>query len=81
MPQVPREIAKDRARRLREAGDAALRRYLDGEIGARRSVLTETNDSGRSEHFTAVRFDRPVEPGIVVDAEVIGHDGRRLIAA
>jgi len=81
MPQVPREIAKDRARRLREAGDAALRRYLDGEIGARRSVLTETNDSGRSEHFTAVRFDRPVEPGIVVDAEVIGHNGRRLIAA
>ena len=39
MPQVPREIAKDRARRLREAGDAALRRYLDGEIGARRSVI------------------------------------------
>jgi threonylcarbamoyladenosine tRNA methylthiotransferase MtaB len=81
MPQVPRAIAKDRARRLREAGEAALRRYLDGEVGARRSVLTETNDSGRSEHFTAVRFDRPVEPGIVVDAEVIGHDGRRLIAA
>jgi threonylcarbamoyladenosine tRNA methylthiotransferase MtaB len=81
MPQVSREIAKDRARRLREAGEAALRRHLDGEVGARRSVLTETNDSGRSEHFTAVRFDRPVEPGIVVDAEVIGHDGRRLIAA
>jgi threonylcarbamoyladenosine tRNA methylthiotransferase MtaB len=81
MPQVPREIAKDRARRLREAGEAALRRHLGGEVGARRSVLTETNDSGRSEHFTPVRFVRPVEPGIVVDAEVIGHDGRRLTAA
>jgi len=81
MPQVSREIAKDRARRLREAGEAALRRHLDGEVGARRSVLTETNDTGRSEHFTAVLFDRSVEPGIVVDAEVIGHDGRRLIAA
>jgi threonylcarbamoyladenosine tRNA methylthiotransferase MtaB len=81
MPQVPREIAKDRARRLRKAGEAALRRHLDGEVGGRRSVLTETNDSGRSEHFTPVRFDRSVEPGIVVDAEVIGHDGRRLIAA
>jgi threonylcarbamoyladenosine tRNA methylthiotransferase MtaB len=44
-------------------------------------VLTETGDSGRSEHFTPVRFDRPVEPGIVIDAEMIGHDGRRLIAA
>jgi threonylcarbamoyladenosine tRNA methylthiotransferase MtaB len=81
MPQVPREIAKDRARRLREAGEAALRRHLEGEVGARRCVLTETNDSGRSEHFTPVRFEHAVEPGIVVDAEVIGHDGRRLIAA
>jgi threonylcarbamoyladenosine tRNA methylthiotransferase MtaB len=81
MPQVPREIAKDRARRLREAGAAALRRHLDREVGARRLVLTETGDGGRSEHFTPVRFDRPVEPGIVIDAEMIGHDGRRLIAA
>jgi threonylcarbamoyladenosine tRNA methylthiotransferase MtaB len=81
MPQVAREIAKDRARRLREAGAAALRRHLDGEVGARRLVLTETGDGGRSEHFTPVRFDRPVEPGIVIDAEMIGHDGRRLIAA
>jgi threonylcarbamoyladenosine tRNA methylthiotransferase MtaB len=81
MPQVPRDIAKDRARRLREAGEAALRRHLDGEVGARRRVLAETNDGGHSEHFTPVRFERPVEPGIVVDAEVIGHDGRRLIAA
>jgi threonylcarbamoyladenosine tRNA methylthiotransferase MtaB len=55
MPQVAREVAKERARRLREAGEAALRRHLDGEVGARRRVLTETGDSGRSEHFTPVR--------------------------
>src|SRR5580704_12197630 len=55
MPQVARDVAKDRARRLREAGAAALRRHLDGEVGARRLVLTETGDSGRSEHFTPVR--------------------------
>jgi threonylcarbamoyladenosine tRNA methylthiotransferase MtaB len=81
MPQVARDVVKDRARRLRQCGEAALRRHLDGEIGAARRVLTESHDSGRSEHFTPVRFDAAVEPGLVVTAKVVGHDGRRLIAA
>jgi threonylcarbamoyladenosine tRNA methylthiotransferase MtaB len=81
MPQVAREVARDRARRLREAGEAALCRHLGNEVGTRRLVLTETGDSGRTEHFTPVRFDRPVEPGVIVEAKITGHDGRRLIAA
>ena len=42
MPQVDRAVIKERARRLREKGDAALRRHLDREIGARRRVLAES---------------------------------------
>ena len=41
MPQVAHEVVKDRARRLREHGNAVLRRHLDGEVGRRRRVLTE----------------------------------------
>ena len=41
MPQVAGEAVKDRARRLRDKGEAALRRHLDGEVGARRRVLAE----------------------------------------
>jgi threonylcarbamoyladenosine tRNA methylthiotransferase MtaB len=81
MPQVARDIVKDRARRLRRRGEAALRRHLDAEIGSVRRVLTESHGSGRSEYFTPVRFDRAVEPGIIVEARMIGHDGSRLIAA
>jgi threonylcarbamoyladenosine tRNA methylthiotransferase MtaB len=81
MPQVARPIVKDRARRLRRHGEAALRRHLDAEIGSVRRVLTESQGNGRSEHFTPVRFDRAVEPGIVVETRMIGHDGSRLIAA
>jgi threonylcarbamoyladenosine tRNA methylthiotransferase MtaB len=81
MPQVARQIVKDRARRLRLHGEAALRRHLDAEIGSVRRVLTESRGSGRSEHFTPVRFDRAVEPGIIVETRMIGHDGSRLIAA
>ena len=41
MPQVARDVVKDRARRLREKGEAALLKHLGGEVGARRNVLIE----------------------------------------
>jgi len=81
MPQVARGVVKDRARRLRRHGEAALRRHLDAEVGSVRRVLTESDGCGRSEHFTPVRFDAAIEPGIIVEAKMIGHDGCRLIAA
>jgi threonylcarbamoyladenosine tRNA methylthiotransferase MtaB len=80
MPQVARAEVKDRARRLREHGAAALRRHLDAEVGQVRRVLVESGDSGHSEHFTPVRFGRAVEPGTIVEARIVGHDGRRLTA-
>jgi threonylcarbamoyladenosine tRNA methylthiotransferase MtaB len=81
MPQVRRETVKERARRLREKGAAALRAHLDAQIGARRRVLTESRDVGRTEHFTQVRLQAPMEPGIILDLTVAAHDGRQLLAA
>ena len=81
MPQVPREVVKDRARRLREKGEAALRRHLDREVGMQRQVLTERGGIGRTEQFTPVRLAGPVDPGVILDVVVAGHDGRQLIAA
>jgi threonylcarbamoyladenosine tRNA methylthiotransferase MtaB len=82
MPQVARDVVKDRARRLREKGEAALRRHLDSEVGRMRSVLVETEAIGRTAQFTPVRFDgRAAAAGSVVDVSISGHDGRHLIAA
>jgi len=81
MPQVPREVIKDRARRLRRCGEIALRRHLDAEIGTVRRVLTESRASGRTEHFTPVRFNAAIEPSLIVETKMVGHDGSHLIAA
>ena len=81
MPQVARDIVKERARRLREKGAAALRRHLDGEIGARRRMLAESTALGRTEQFTQIRLKTFAEPGTIVDVTVGGHDGRQLLAA
>jgi threonylcarbamoyladenosine tRNA methylthiotransferase MtaB len=81
MPQVPREVIKERARRLRQKGEAALKAHLAAQIGTMRHVLAETSECGRTEHFTPVRLNAPIEPGVIVEVAVIGHDGRQLIAA
>jgi len=81
MPRVAGEAIKDRARRLREKGAAALRRHLDAEVGTRRRVLTERGGIGRTEQFTPVRLAAPIEPGVMLDVGIAGHDGRQLLAA
>lgn len=81
MPQLDRAVIKERAQRLREKGEAALRRYLESQIGRQRQVLTERGGIGRTEQFTAVRLVSPLAPGLILDLKVVGHDGRQLIAA
>jgi threonylcarbamoyladenosine tRNA methylthiotransferase MtaB len=79
MPQVPRAVAKERARRLREKGAAALMRHLDAEIGRRRRVLVELGNTGRTEQFTPVQI--VADAGTMLDVRIAGHDGRQLIAS
>jgi threonylcarbamoyladenosine tRNA methylthiotransferase MtaB len=81
MPQVDRPVIKERARRLREKGDEALRHHLDREIGARRRVLAESRALGRTEQFIPVRLATPLDPGVIVDLTMSAHDGRQLLAA
>ena len=81
MPQLDRAIVKERARRLREKGAAALTRQLDREIGACRAVLTERGGVGHTEQFMPVRLAAPVEPGAILDLTMAGHDGSQLLAA
>jgi threonylcarbamoyladenosine tRNA methylthiotransferase MtaB len=81
MPQTAREVVKERARRLREKGAAALCAHLDTEVGRTRRVLAESARLGRSEHYTLVGLNVAVETGMVVDVIIKGHDGRQLLAA
>jgi threonylcarbamoyladenosine tRNA methylthiotransferase MtaB len=66
---------------LRDKGEAALRAHLDGEVGARRRVLAETEVLARTEQFTPVRLGAAALPGAIFEIEVVGHDGRQLLAA
>jgi threonylcarbamoyladenosine tRNA methylthiotransferase MtaB len=77
MPQVEGGAIRERARRLRAAGDAALRKRLAAEIGQTREVLIESATQGRTEHFLPVAICEET-PGAVRRLTMSGHDGARL---
>ena len=80
MPQVDGPAIRDRAARLRVAGDAAVARHLADQVGQTRTVLMESPRLGRTEHFAQVTFatDQPV--GQIVPARVSGVNAGRLVA-
>ncbi len=79
MPQVRREIVKQRAQRLRAAGENAYARHLASLRGTGQKVLIERVGLGRTEGFTLTALDSG-QPGEIVAATVTGDDGKRLIA-
>jgi threonylcarbamoyladenosine tRNA methylthiotransferase MtaB len=78
MPRVNGAVVKQRAKRLREAAEAALQRRLASEIGSTRQVLIESASRGRTEHFIPVAIAGDT-PGAVRTLVVKGHDGARLM--
>jgi threonylcarbamoyladenosine tRNA methylthiotransferase MtaB len=78
MPQVAGPAIKERARRLRAMGEAALQRRLASEIGATREVLIESATAGRTEHFLPVAISGEM-PGRVQTLKIKGHDDARLM--
>jgi threonylcarbamoyladenosine tRNA methylthiotransferase MtaB len=81
MPQLPRSVVKDRAARLRAAGDAGLARHLAAQVGRTLSGLVERPGVARAEDFTEIAFAGEAAVGAVAALEVSGHDGRRALAS
>jgi threonylcarbamoyladenosine tRNA methylthiotransferase MtaB len=77
MPQVNGTTIKERAKRLRAAGEVALQKRLTSEIGATRQVLIESDKQGRTEHFIPVAINGDA-PGAVRALTISGNDGVRL---
>ncbi|SDJ02529.1 tRNA (N(6)-L-threonylcarbamoyladenosine(37)-C(2))-methylthiotransferase MtaB [Lutimaribacter saemankumensis] len=78
--QVNGKIIKDRAARLRAAGDAQVARHLAAQKGRVHSVLMENPRMGRTEQFTEVTFDEDRPEGQIVTATITGLQGQQLTA-
>ncbi len=80
MPPVRGPVIKERAARLRAAGDAALQRHLAAQIGQSHAVLMESPHMGRTAQFTEVDFATGQPEGQIVTARITGASAARLIA-
>ncbi|MFC4626494.1 tRNA (N(6)-L-threonylcarbamoyladenosine(37)-C(2))-methylthiotransferase MtaB [Daeguia caeni] len=78
MPQVRREVVKERAARLRACGDQAYKKHLAALQGTRQRLLIEKEGIARTEGFTLAAVEEGL-PGTIVDHIVTGNDGEKLI--
>ena len=76
MPQLPGNVVKARAARLRALGTDALARHLASLKGCDLDVLVEKDDVARSPTFAPVKLSRAFAGGSLVRARVIGADAR-----
>ncbi|MGQ5719681.1 tRNA (N(6)-L-threonylcarbamoyladenosine(37)-C(2))-methylthiotransferase MtaB [Pseudochrobactrum asaccharolyticum] len=81
MPQLRREVIKERAARLRVAGDAAYRLHLESLNGTVQNILVERDGLGRTEGFTLTGLNTDdLNAGQIVSRVISGHDGDKLLA-
>ena len=81
MPQVRGQAIKDRAARLRAAGDARVAAHLTAQIGQTHQILMENPHMGRTEQFTEVTLTAPQPEGQIIRATITGISGTQLTAA
>ena len=79
MPAVKGPLIKDRAARLRAAGDSALSRHLTAQIGQTHRILMESPRMGRTEQFTEVDFATDQPEGQIVTRQILARNGMRLM--
>ncbi|NOC84557.1 tRNA (N(6)-L-threonylcarbamoyladenosine(37)-C(2))-methylthiotransferase MtaB [Ruegeria sp. HKCCD6428] len=78
--QVNGTVIKDRAARLRAAGDAQVAKHLSQQIGKTHHILMENTHMGRTEQFTEVSFKAPQPEGQIVRAAITGRTMTQLTA-
>lgn len=81
MPQVPKTLRKERASRLREAGERQMDTFLSSWVGREVSAVVEQETTARTEHFAPVKLASPAIPGSVVALRVASVSERQLMAA
>src|SRR6202023_346911 len=70
MPQLQRDVVKERAARLRQRGEAQHARHLRALVGSEQELLIEKDGLGRTRCF-AQAYVRGV-PGTLVQARIVG---------
>ncbi len=79
MPQLPKQVRKERAARLRAAGEVELAKYLSTQKGRTISAIVEQDNFARAEDFSLVEIASGQKIGELVSVEVASSVGNKLM--
>jgi threonylcarbamoyladenosine tRNA methylthiotransferase MtaB len=79
MPQLPGNVVKERAARLRAAGAAALAADLSARVGSETEILVEGPGMGRAACYAQVGFATPATPGSIERMRLVASTGHSLV--
>jgi len=77
MPQLPREVVKSRAARLRDAAAERRSRWLDSLVGTEQQILIENNEKGHADNFAPAKVEG-TKRGDLVAALITCREGDQL---
>ena len=80
MPQIPKQIRKIRAEKLRMEGNKELEKFFIDSIGKIYKVIVEKNDLARSENFLQVKLPKNHPEGEMLRVKITGYKDKFLIA-
>ncbi len=84
MPQVQKNIIKDRAKRLRGKGIEKLKQHLKRNIGKKQKILVENTKQnfslGKDQHFFKVKVEEKLKEGNIVSCVYTGIENDMFLA-
>jgi len=80
MPQVPKNIRKERAAILRAEGIKELHKFFNQNLGRDVNILVEKNNIAHTENFIPVKIDGNYNVGEVVKAKLHSFSSNYMIA-
>ena len=79
MPQVEKQIIKERAKILRNLGEKKLSEHFEKLKNKKISVIVENDNRARTDSFAKVSLDRDYPSGEILNMIVTGKDEFGLI--
>ncbi|MEI7670189.1 MAG: tRNA (N(6)-L-threonylcarbamoyladenosine(37)-C(2))-methylthiotransferase MtaB, partial [Pseudomonadota bacterium] len=79
MPQVAKEIRKERAARLRKAGEEQLEIFLKSWVGKETNAIGEKDNTARTDHFAPIKLDKNICSGDVLRVKINSYEAGGLI--
>ena len=80
MPQIPKQIRKERAEKLRLEGQKELQKLFATTVGKKYKVIVEKDDMARAENFLQVKLAQNYSEGMILEVVIKGYGDKYLIA-